>query len=318
VGGYQSQLYTRRAGLATEGGSGGGILSLPGAGRFAGMGDNELGGFLRARREALVPARVGLPTGPRRRASGLRRSEVAALAGVSVEYVTRLEQGRDRHPSAAVLTALADALQLGTAERVHLHRLSKGAEPGFSCTGGAGPGRVVRPTVRTLLDRLEPAPAVLVNRLTEVLAHTAGYRRLMGPLGLFDDPAPNLARFVFTDPRAPAAYPDWADVADQQVARLKVGPFRADRHLAALADELTAAAGTAFSDRADTVPGLPAGTGVLRLAHPQAGPLRLAYETLELPADDDQLLLVHLPADDATAAALDRLDRGDGLRVVSG
>jgi transcriptional regulator with XRE-family HTH domain len=281
--------------------------------------DNELGAFLRARRDALAPARVGLPPGPRRRAAGLRRTEVAALAGVSVEYVTRLEQGRDRHPSAAVLGALADALRLSTAERVHLHRLSKGAESGFSCTGGADPVRVVRPTVRALLDGLEPAAAVLLNRTSEVLAHTAGYRRLMGPVGLLDGPRPNLARYVFTDPRAAEAFPDWDDVADQQVARLKQGPFRADRHLASLADELTLAAGAAFTRRADTVPGLPAGTGVLRLAHPQAGPLRLAYESLELPADDDQQLVVHLPADAATAAALDRLAHpADGLRVVSG
>jgi transcriptional regulator with XRE-family HTH domain len=282
------------------------------------VGDNELGAFLRARRDAVSPARVGLPGGPRRRAAGLRRSEVAALAGVSVEYVTRLEQGRDRHPSAAVLTALADALRLSTSERVHLHRLGKGAEGGFSCTGGAGPVRVVRPTVRALLDALEPTPAVLLNRATEVLAHTAGYRRLMGPAGLLDDPRPNLARFVFTDPRAAAAFPDWDEVADQQVARLKKGPFRADPHLAALADELAAAAGPAFTARADAVPGLPAGTGVVRLAHPRAGALRLAYETLDLPADDDQVLLVHLPADPATAAALDRLGRDEGLRVVPG
>jgi transcriptional regulator with XRE-family HTH domain len=279
--------------------------------------DNELGAFLRARRDALTPALVGVPAGPRRRAAGLRRSEVAALAGVSVEYLTRLEQGRDRHPSAAVLGALADALRLVPSERVHLHRLSKGAEPGFSCTGDTGPGRVVRPTVRALLDGLEPAAAVLVNRVTEVLAHTGGYRRLMGPLGVLDGPRPTLARYVFTDDRAPAAFSDWEHVADQQVARLKQGPFRADRHLAGLADELALAAGAAFTRRVDSVPGLPAGTGVLRVRHPQAGLLRLAYETLELPADDDQRLVVHLPADPATAAALDRLvPRPDGLRVV--
>ncbi|MBI0384744.1 helix-turn-helix transcriptional regulator, partial [Streptomyces albiflaviniger] len=90
------------------------------------MSDNELGLFLRSRREAVAPADVGLPTGPRRRTPGLRRAELATLAGVSVEYVTRLEQGRDRRPSAPVLSALADALRLTASERVHLHRLSKG------------------------------------------------------------------------------------------------------------------------------------------------------------------------------------------------
>lgn len=271
------------------------------------MSDNELGMFLRLRREAVTPAEVGLPTGPRRRTPGLRRAELATLAGVSVEYVTRLEQGRDRRPSAQVISALADALRLTTAERVHLHRLTKGAEPGFSCRGDVGPARTVRPTVRALLDRLEPAPAVLLNRLGDILAHTAGYERLAGPIGLLDGSEPNLARFVFTDPRARTAYPDWAHVADEQVAALKQGPFRADPHVAHLADELTVITGDAFSERVATLPGLPRSSGVTRLRHPEVGELRLAYETLELPADDDQRLIVHLPADDATSAALDRL-----------
>ncbi|MEU5610954.1 helix-turn-helix transcriptional regulator [Streptomyces sparsogenes] len=283
------------------------------------MSENELGLFLRLRREAVTPAEVGLPTGPRRRTPGLRRAELATLAGVSVEYVTRLEQGRDRRPSAQVLSALADALRLTPAERVHLHRLTKGAESGFTCRGDAGPARAVRPTVRALLDRLEPAPAVLVNRLSEILAHTSGYERLAGPIGLLDGDPPNLARFVFTDPRARTAYPDWARVADDQVAALKQGPFRADPHIAHLADELTVTSGDAFAERAATLPGLPRASGITRLCHPEAGELRLAYETLDLPTDDDQRLIVHLPADDATSAALDRLTgRHPGaLRAVS-
>jgi transcriptional regulator with XRE-family HTH domain len=282
--------------------------------------DNELGMFLRIRREAVTPAEVGLPTGPRRRTPGLRRAELATLAGVSVEYVTRLEQGRDRRPSAQVLSAMADALRLTASERIHLHRLAKGAEGGFTCMGGATPARAVRPTVRALLDSLEPAPAVLLNRLSEILAFTAGYERLAGPIGLLDGRPPNLARFVFTDDRARTAYPDWDRIADEQVAALKQGPFRADQHVAALADELTVAAGATFAERVDTLPGLPKSSGVARLIHPEAGELRLAYETLELAADDDQRLIVHLPADDATSAALDRLTgRLPGaLRAVSG
>ncbi|MFG3708888.1 helix-turn-helix domain-containing protein [Micromonospora sp. NPDC047670] len=284
------------------------------------MSDNELGLFLRTRRATVTPAEVGLPTGPRRRTSGLRRSEVAALAGVSVEYVTRLEQGRDRRPSPQVLSALADALRLTPTERVHLYRLTKATDPGFACRGHVGPGRLVRPAVQALLDRLEPTPALLLNQLTDVLAWTSGYERLVEPVGLLEGAPPNLARFVFTDSRARAAYPDWDHVADEQVAALKHGPFRADPHIAALADELTLAAGEAFTRRVDTVPGLPKSNGVMRLAHPTAGGLRLAYETLELPADDDQSLVVHLPADAATAAALDRLTSPQpaGLRLVSG
>ncbi|GAA5086553.1 helix-turn-helix transcriptional regulator [Nocardia iowensis] len=282
------------------------------------MSDNELGLFLRTRREAVAPAQVGLPAGSRRRTPGLRRAELATLAGVSVEYITRLEQGRDRRPSPQVLSALADALRLAPSERIHLHRLTKSADSGFTCMGGAQPPREVRPAVRAILDRLEPAPAIVVNRLTEVLAHTDGYRRLMTPLGLLDTAPANLARFVFTDPRARAAYPDWSHLADHTVATLKHGPFRNDPHIAALADELTVTAGAEFTDRVDTVPSLPAATGITRLTHPEAGQLRLAYEVLDLSADDDQQLIVHLPADDATATALDKLAglRPGALRAV--
>ncbi|WP_031078840.1 helix-turn-helix domain-containing protein [Streptomyces sp. NRRL S-118] len=284
------------------------------------MSDNELGLFLRTRREAVTPAQVGLPTGPRRRTPGLRRAELAMLAGVSVEYVTRLEQGRDRRPSVQIVVALADALRLTASERVHLHRLTKGADGTFMCAGAAAPERTVRPGLRVLLERLEPAPAVLLNRIGDALAWTAGYERLAGPAGLLDGDPPNLTRFVFTDERAPGVFPDRDRVADEQVAALKQGPFRADPHVAAFADELTFTAGADFADRVRTLPGLPAATGVTRLAHPEAGMLRLAYETLELPGDVDLRLVVHLPADDATAAALDRLTgrRPGALRAVSG
>lgn len=279
-----------------------------------------MGLFLRSRREAVGPAQVGLPTGPRRRTPGLRRAELATLAGVSVEYLIRLEQGRDRNPSPQVLSALADALGLSTNERVHLYRLTK-ADTGFNCAGPGQPVREIRPTVRALLDRLEPAAAVVVDSRTEVLACTAGYRRLMEPTGALDaDHGTNLARFTFTDPRARTVYPDWDHQADHIVATLKQGPFRADPHIAALADQLTIAAGAPFTERVATVPNLPAAAGITRLEHPEAGPLRLAFETLTLSADDDQQLIVHLPADSATAEALDGLAgrHHGGLRAVSG
>lgn len=282
--------------------------------------DNELGLFLRSRREAVTPAQVGLPTGARRRTPGLRRSELATLAGVSVEYLTRLEQGRDRRPSPPVLSALAEALRLAPSERVHLHRLTKSADSGFSCMGGAQPNRTVRPTVRALLERFEPGAALVVNNLREVLAYTDGYHRLMAESGLFDAPEPDLATYLLTDPRARTVFPDWAHVADELVAAFKQGPFRADPYIAHRADELTVVAGTEFTERVERVPSLPAATGVVRLAHPSAGPLRLAFETLDLPADDDQQLIVYLPADDATAAALDGLAgrRPGALRSITG
>src|SRR5687768_10828382 len=145
---------------------------------------SELGEYLRSRREAITPAQVGLPDGPRRRTPGLRRAELATLAGVSVEYLTRLEQGRDRHPSPQVLGALADALHLDVDQRFHVHLLAKDGGP--ICSGRVTPASAVRPTVRALLDRLEPAPAYVVNRLGSLIAYTEGYRRLAGPVGLLD------------------------------------------------------------------------------------------------------------------------------------
>lgn len=284
------------------------------------MSDNELGTFLRTCREAVTPADVGLPTGPRRRTPGLRRSEVATLAGVSVEYLARLEQGRDRHPSPQVMGALADALRLSVEERFHLRRLEKEKSGDPCCPTVSEPSRSVRPTVRALVDRLEPAPAVLLNRLSDVLAYTSGYERIVGPIGLLDDERPNLIRFLFTDERARAAYPEWDGVADEQIASLRLGSMLSDPHAEGFADELTVIAGAPFADRMKVVPRLPRPSGVERMTHPEVGPVRLAYETLTLPDADGQRLVVHLPADEASSAALDRLNgrRPGGLRAVTG
>ncbi|MEV4163520.1 helix-turn-helix domain-containing protein [Nonomuraea dietziae] len=283
------------------------------------MSDNELGAFLRSRREALSPEEVGLPHGSRRRTPGLRRAELAMLAGISVEYLARLEQGRDRHPSPQVLGALADALRMSTDERFHLRLLAKAIEGGSSyvCPSARPPVVSIRPTVRALLDKLEPSPAVLINRMTQVLAYTTGFERLARPSGLLDAAEPSFLRFVFTDPRARDVYPDWDAVATQQVATLKHAAGLADPHVAGLVDELTITAGGPFSGRL-TTPGVPERAGVQRWTHPEAGELRLAYEALELA--DDQRLIAYLPADETSSAALDRLaGRHPGtLRVVNG
>ncbi|MFP3966333.1 helix-turn-helix transcriptional regulator [Actinomadura fulvescens] len=286
------------------------------------MSDNELGTFLRLRREALKPTEVGLPEGSRRRTPGLRRSELSMLAGISVEYLTRLEQGRDRHPSAQVLGALADALRLSTDDRVHLRHLAKKSSGGLGalCPGAlAPPSKSVRPTVRVLLERLEPAPAVLLNRLGDVLAYTTGYERLVRPLGLLDAERPNILRFTFTDSRARAAYPDWGRIADELVMDLRYRSDCTDPHIAGFVDELMVLAGPAFSDRLAMPTRPPAPLPVERLAHPEAGELRLSREVLELNETDGQRLIVHLPADDATSAALDHLTgrQPGALRVVT-
>ncbi|MCF6524850.1 transcriptional regulator, partial [Streptomyces sp. JJ36] len=152
---------------------------------------------------------------------------------------------------------------------------------------------------------------------------TAAPPQTPGPRRAPDSPAaplPNLLRHLFTDPRARAAFPEWERVADAQVARFTTDVLPGDPHAAALADELTVTAGAPFARRFAGAPALPDAAEVVRLVHPEAGELRLAQEPLALPDGDEQRLLVLLPADDATAEALDGLlRRGPGtLRVVSG
>jgi len=264
--------------------------------------ENELGTFLRTRREAVAPAEVGLPDNGRRRTPGLRRAELATLAGVSIDYLVRLEQGRDRRPSTQVLGALADALRLSADDRVLLRLAAKHTDGGMTCPAGL-PAESVRPTVLALLDRLDPTPAYVSNRLGDVLAFTSGFQRLAGPVGLLDRQPSNVLLFVFADDRARAVYPEWDRIADEQIALLKVDSMRADPHATELAKVLEITAGAAFSDRWAAPVRLPARTGVERWVHPEAGELRLAYEILELPDGDDQRLVVYLPADESHVAS---------------
>ncbi len=241
------------------------------------------------------------------------------LAGISVEYLTRLEQGRDRHPSGQVLAALADALQLNPEQRLHLRWVAKfSSGDGGLCIRPETPDYAVRPSVYTLLDRFEPGAAVVVNRIGDVLAYTSGYRRLAQPLGTLDVEIPNLVRYVFTDPRARAAYPDWEHVADGYFAHARAEFAHPDASAAELSADIEFAAGSAFTDRLTAPPAVPQYAGIERMVHPEAGDLRLAYESLEISGSPGQRLIVHVPADDATALALDRLNgiRPGELRAV--
>ena len=269
--------------------------------------EGELGSFLRSRREAVSPAEVGLPERPRRRTPGLRRAELATLAGVSVDYLIRLEQGRDTHPSAQVLAALAQALRLSDDDLDHLRGLAFFSNGGAElCAQARAPARAVRPTVRAILDQFEPSPAFVINHVADLLAWNEGYERLARPLGILGGEEPNLLWFTFADERAPAAYPDWDDVADEQVANLHAEHY-GDADAQVFADRLARTAGAAFTDRWERGAVARKRTGVKGLAHPEVGLLRLAFETLELPDADRQRLVVYLPADAATSAGLDRL-----------
>jgi transcriptional regulator with XRE-family HTH domain len=268
-----------------------------------------LGDFIRAKRDSIPPASFGLPDHGTRRAAGLRRTDLASRAGISVEYLTRIEQGRDRNPSPGVVNALADALSLNAAEREHMRHLTK-------ITGGAcvtrprpaPPNRVVRPAVLEMLRLLEPGIAFVTNRVGDVLAHTSGFELVMRGSGLLDPQAPNLTRYVFTDPRARTFLADWDQVADEQAFDLWLGPsaetsewFKAD---------LAPVAGPEFARRLNRH--LPPPPTPLRLNHPIAHELRWQRERLELPPTDAQQLVVLLAADETTRLALDMLRRLGG------
>lgn len=274
-----------------------------------------LGDFVRARRDGTQPEDLGLPDRGRRRSPGLRRSDLAALAGISVEYLTRIEQGRDRNPSVAVVNALADALRLDPAERGHLRYLTKIS--GGECVAHARPApptRQVRPSVLRTLGLLEPGIAMVTNRTGDILARTAGFEAMTSGTGLLDPDAPNLTRYVFTDPRARSFFADWDEVADQQAFDLWLGPS-VENHEWFTAD-LAPAAGPELTRRLNRHV-VPRG-GTLRLHHPTGPELRLLRETLELPTDAQQLI-VFLPADDTTTQALDHLSHPPHgrLRAIS-
>jgi len=275
-----------------------------------------LGDFIRAKRDGTAPESLGLPGRERIRAPGLRRSDLAGRSGISVEYLTRIEQGRDRNPSTAVLNSLGDGLSLNPAEREHLRYLAK--ITGGACAGHQQPeppGRVVRPTVLQTLHLLEPAVAIVTNRLGDVLAHTSGFDLLVRESGLLDDDEPNLTRYLFTDPRARTLFLDWDQVADEQTFHLWLGPSVEAAEW--FKTELAPHAGPEFTRRLGQH--IPPPTTPLRIKHPIAGELRWQRETLTLIATDAQQIVIFLPDDGPTAQAMSRLqaDTRPSLRAVN-
>jgi transcriptional regulator with XRE-family HTH domain len=265
-----------------------------------------LGGFLRARRGRVAPEQVGLAGGRRRRVRGLRREELAQLAGISVDYYVRLEQGRATQPSPEVLDALARALGLDAAGRKHLATLAAGR-----C--GPAPGARVSPTLRRILDAMAPCPAFATNHRLDVVAWNALGAELIG--GLADDPArrdSNQARYFFLDPASRVVFPEWEDRAGEAVGQLRVsaGCYPDDAELAALITELSARSAE-FRRIWASGEVVMCGAGRKRLRHPEAGLLTLDYETLHVPAAPGETgLVVHVfSAEEGSeeAAALARL-----------
>ena len=252
--------------------------------------------FLTTRRARISPEQAGLPIygGARRRVSGLRREEVALLAGISTEYYTRLERGNATGMSEGVIDGIAHALQLDGAERTHLLDLLRSAGTSRRPPRRRPTTQRVRPTVQRVLDSMSGTPAFVLNgRLDVLTANALGYA-LFSPV--YADPArpPNNARFVFLDPQASDFFRAWDSVANDTVAllRAEVGRDPYDRQLSDLIGELSTRSDefrirwAARNVRVHT-------TGIKLLHHPVVGDLDLPFESFPLASDPNQSLLTY-------------------------
>ncbi|MFJ8926786.1 helix-turn-helix domain-containing protein [Streptomyces sp. NPDC102364] len=266
----------------------------------------ELSEFLRTRRARLKPEDVGLASmGRHRRVPGLRREELAQLAGVSVAYYTRLEQGNGRNVSAEVLDAIARALRLSDTEHAHLVHL---ASPTRQRRRSPAPKRQqqVRPALRHLLDSLEGVPAYIGGARSDILAWNRMAAALFGDWGRMPRAERNWARLTFLNPDYRELFVDWDSKATDMVSflRLYAGRNPEDPELSALVGELSVKS-EEFRRLWATHDVKEKGHGVKRMRHPLVGELTLAYETLHLPDDDGQFLSVyHAEAGTASAEAL--------------
>jgi len=255
---------------------------------------SEIREFLASRRAKLTPQQVGLPSyGGKRRVSGLRREEVALLAGVSPDYYIRLERGDLNQASEGVLEALARALQLSDAERMHLYDLARAAasRPKSRRRDAA---LSVRPSLQRVLDAMPAAPAWVRNGRSDFVAVNRMGRALYAPV--FDRPVgpANTARFAFLDRRAVAFYRDWEQTASDIVGvlRAEAGRHPYDRGLTDLVGELSTRSEEFRTRWAAHDVGFHR-TGLKHLHHPVVGDLDLTYEALELPSDPGLTLLVY-------------------------
>ncbi|MFB4297496.1 helix-turn-helix transcriptional regulator [Actinomadura sp. NTSP31] len=276
---------------------------------------NGLGGFLRARRGRLRPSDVGLPEGTSlRRIPGLRREELSALSGVSIDYYIRLEQGKETNPSNAVLDALARALRLEEEEHAHLYALANhAAHRTFPARRRDAPD--VRPAIRLLLDNLRPCPAYALTATSDVLAGNPEAFALFAGITDWPEHRRNTIRYVFLHPAARDLFPDWDHSARRSVANLR-GVLAADPPapgLAPLVDELTARSAE-FARLWNRYDVRDRRSEKKSFHHPVAGDMTLDYEVLRVgdtgvrlavyqappgTPDHDALILLSMSADPA-------------------
>jgi transcriptional regulator with XRE-family HTH domain len=279
----------------------------------------ELGTFIRSRRERVTPESVGLPPGARRRTPGLRREELAMLAGISVDYLVRLEQGRETNPSPDVLASLAKALRLEEAERLHLGRLGTAAQrhPGLCPTVQTG---ALNPLTQAVLDSMDGTPAFVADSLADLVAWNVAFEQVVAATGLLDLDQPNLLRFTFLDERAATVFPDWEAVASEQVGHLRQAAptCKHDPAMMELVGELSVNS-PAFARLWSRHDVGEKARGTKSLVHPTAGLLTVNFESLVIPESPQRRVVVWLPADEVTAEAFGRLTEPERtpLRLVA-
>ncbi|MBK3643354.1 helix-turn-helix transcriptional regulator [Streptomyces sp. MBT33] len=258
---------------------------------------SELGDFLRTRRAALRPEDVGITPHPtRRRVSGLRREELAMLAGVSITHYTRLEQGRALSASDSVLDAIARTLRLTDDETAHLKDLARPTKAARPTTPRA---EQASPSARQLLAAMSEVPALVLDRRNDVLAwNRLGHALLAGHLPA-DSPEmpstrPNVTRMLFLDDRYRALYTDWHDEAQLAVASLRLiaGRHPDDRRLTELVGQLTVQCDE-FASRWARHPVRTCTSGVKQLRHPLVGTMDLSFENLVIPGSSGQRLIAY-------------------------
>ncbi|MFC4909707.1 helix-turn-helix domain-containing protein [Actinomadura gamaensis] len=250
--------------------------------------ENRLGDYLRARRAATAPADVGLPDDGSRRVPGLRRDEVALLAGVSTDYYIRLEQGRERHPSEQVLRAIAGALRLDGAAAAHLFRLGLPVFP-----AAATATATVAPELLRLMDGLRDVPAFIVGAAQDVLAANAMARELYRGFDRYD----NLLRMIFLDPHAREFYLDWDTAARTAVGNLRASSshFPQDERIERVVGEVSVRS-PGFAGMWARYEVRPRTHEDKRFRHPQVGELRLHFEALAITSAPGQHLSVYTAA----------------------
>ncbi|MGW2229996.1 helix-turn-helix transcriptional regulator [Streptomyces formicae] len=274
----------------------------------------ELGRYLRARRARVTPAEAGLPAGTGlRRTPGLRREELATLAGVSVDYYTRLERGRETNPSAAVIDALARALRLTGDAHDRLHDLAELAS-GRLTEPHPTSDQTVRASTLRMLEALSPLPAYVVSRHSYMLAANAPGRALMP--GLWDWPPEqrNVTRYVFLHPVGRELYQPWEETVAQSVAHLRaVGGTDPDSpQLTSLVGELLLKSPD-FARLWERYDVRERGGGSKTFAHPKVGPMTLTYEVMQLARTGGQRLVAYqAPEGTPDEAAMLRLTPAPG------